>query len=303
MPSLRSPILLVLAAVLVAAACGDGNHVAAGVRASATPFATPTPVATATPGIDLATLAGVYDLQATSTQREFSGASIGVVDLDDAGNLRVELDFDVDNHIRVSATFVGPNELVLAGDGRFQGDIAFATEGTGLVEIDGGGVRRIWGSVDGQGFGSAPATVAFVLERHERPNLTPYNGQYRFDFGSSPSGCAGASHALLELHFGDDGHGASRTRATDRGAADTVFGTFDPGSCRLSPSGRIHCSLRYLHACAPDEPWGVPIEEHYLRLTGQLFTGSGSVVGAGRVERGLFGPRFGGQSWTARRRP
>ncbi len=132
--------------------------------------------------------------------------------------------------------------------------------------------------------------------------MSAFAGVYRFEFGSSPSGCEGASHAVLELRFGDDGHGESRVTATDRGTGDTVFGTLLPGPCRLAPSGLVQCGLQYEHACDPPPRNDPGIRSHGLRLSGQLVRGSGSVVGAGRVETTWFIYFLGGHSWTAHRR-
>lgn len=296
-------IALTLLVMLAVVSCGDDDDSAPSVGASATPTGIPTPSATITPTIDVAALAGVYDLQWTNTGHQFSGSSIGVVSLAEDGRLRLELDFDVDNDIHVDVTLVGTNQMVLTGWGTFQGDIGFETEGTGVIQMDDDSFS-LSGSVNDFAYGDElPSTIDFVLQRPERPYLAPFTGTYRFDFGSTPSACKGTSHAVLKLRFGDDGHGESLERATDRGTGDTVFGAFAPGPCRLSPSGLIRCSLQYAHACEPPSEWNYGIREHYLRLTGRLLIGRGDVVGAGRIETGSFLYFLGGHSWTARRRP
>ena len=293
-------LLVVGALAMGLAACGDPHDGGPAPTATATPEATATPRPTPASGIDVANLVGVYDLDASSEQREFSGASIAVVSRDDDGGLQVDLHFDVGNYIRLRATFVARNEVLLEGYGTFQGDLGFEVLGTGTASIGLASRRRISGSINGfAAFDEPSPVIDFVLERPAQPEVDAYVGRYRFEFSRTPSGCEPASHATLDLAFAGGGEGESRTAADDRGTGDVVFGRFEPGPCRLSPSGRLECDLEYVHRCSP--PDGVPVESHIVRLGGQLVLGVEGATGTGHVEVPLFSPVLGGGTWTARR--
>ena len=182
---------------------------------------------------------------------------------------------------------------------------SFEVLGTGTAIIDKDGGRRIVGTVNGEAdFHEPPPPVAFTITRPAAPVVDVFTTRYRFDFTASPSGCDPPSHAVLDLAFAADGHGAILATAADHGIADTVFGRFQPGACILAPSGRVACASEYRHLCNPPPDFSSPVDAHHLVLDGQLSLGVDGVTGMGEVDVSpfLFFP-FGHRRWSARALP
>jgi hypothetical protein len=250
---------LVVAAVVLAAACGHDD----GDVPSPAPTATPTP--TATPALTVEQLTGTYD------------SNRGLVIVTGQGReLRLVFGLLREATIAVSGTIMDDGTVMLSGSA--------SHEDTGSTRVTGHVVAsrsdagfRIAGELDDVFLGAS--TLAVDAFRPVAGTPPVFAGRYAFRFAQSLSGTEGASTAVIDVEVPADGRGRSLAAADEVDAAGVRIGTFAPGECVVSPVGNMQCRFPY-HGLTGPGPFGGPSDFDAF-LHGLLVVTDAGVMGAG----------------------
>ena len=269
---------LVVAALVLAAACGDE-----GGPASPAPTATPTPI----PALSAEQLTGVYDSDG------------GVVIVTGQGReLRLVFGLLREATTSVSGTFMDDGSVMLSGSA--------SHEDTGSSHVTGHVVGsrsdagfRITGELDDAFFGGSTRTVDAFRPLGGTPPV--FTGRYVFRFAKSLSGTEGASTAVIDVEVPADGRGHSLAAADELDDAGVRIGTFAPGECVVSSRGNMECRFPH-HGLAGGGPFGGPSDFDAF-LHGTIVVAGTDVTGAGGLnvtnQAPIVDHAFAFTTWTA----
>ncbi len=224
---------------VIAAGCGDDDH----LRATATP--TPTASARATPRptpITAAILAGVFDVEGT-------GFVVAVIEApsDALEPLRIRLLDGLDD-FALTGRVDADGHVTVDGSGILEGDVFSHATADLLATIEDDEIV-LAGTL---AFEHGPP-VEVRLTRATAGNH-PAAGTYDLRFDDSPSviardvppmRCPCPSHVRVALHLATDGV-ASMDGGDDLGAGNRIVGTLLGGPCYFSPTDRVVCETRYV---------------------------------------------------------
>jgi hypothetical protein len=144
-------------------------------------------------------------------------------------------------------------------------------EGEATVSLD-NGVQRFSGSLHNSNQDAfEPFEVTFTMERVGSGTPRMLGGRYRFAFDRSPSGCECLSRTIVDLEVPPTGLGRVIRATHDVDENSTLLGVVEPGTCLISPSGRVQCVLEYLRVFEPPAgQFPLPPPHFLTTLTGQL---------------------------------
>jgi hypothetical protein len=187
--------------------------------------------------------------------------------------LNLTIEFEPGDYIQGVLELQSDGSVSASGIAVIDGDILLgAASVTGTAALLGGTTVQITGTVTS---GLPGGSGAFTMSRPLAGTPSALGGSYVFTFVGLSDGVS-ASNATLVLSIPKTGIGESTESVDETDAAANVLGTFSPGSCLVSPLGKVSCVLPYMHQIPP--PPAFPIPAFNAQIAGNLATG-GTVFG------------------------
>ncbi len=271
------------------------------VPTTTTPIATPTstvipttgPVATATPlPVAVADFIGVYDASTDGDTGAVAARWIASVS-GNGDDTTITIFFDERSQLDLRGALRADGSADLTGRGTSEADVGLVFIGTGratFLEVD--GVQHVTGAFHDDTILGLSTT--FHLERPIAGKPRRFGGTYVFTFTPSPGGCDCTTTATIKIKTDPDGFGTLVLAADEYDDRHTHQGTFEPGPCLVTASGRVRCTLTYQPTSAQSA--GRDVSSYPVTLTGQMTARRGTVTGSGVSAAATFAG-----SWTATR--
>ena len=264
---MRVGMIVMMAGILSATACGNGND-------------------NESPRVAIA--AGVYDTTVVRDGASIEGIGLVSTERDEAA---VFLKLGNDSTVRFAGRVSEDGHM--SGDGSFTvTDILFQSRGEATFS-ESGGVHTVAGSVVAMGtpVGGFEREITFTMQRPADADASGFSGTYRFTLAPSPSACACTS--TIDLSFTIDASGSGLAdAATEHRSDGSMIGTLAGAGIFLSPQGKVGMTGSYQSATVPGPA--------LLELIGST-SGSNTLAGASGDTFFGFTPANRIGTWSAER--